>query len=425
MCRQVLRLQAHCHHPHFHNQLFGGFSQFSLAGDMLTSAMNGSMYTYELAPCFLLMEQELFGFLKGRLGWPHIEGIMGPGGSYANFLAIVSARFKAFPEVKAKGLWGLPRMRILSSEQGHYSIKKHAMACGLGTESVVPVPSDSQGRMVPAELDRLIREIVARGEAVIMVNATVGTTVLGANDPLAEVAGVCKAHGIWMHVDGAFGGTMVLSDRLRALLPGIELADSFTWDPHKGLEVPLQATVYVHRHAGVLRESNSAKAGYLFHRDRDSYDASLDTGDSTLQCGRHIDILKVWTYFKGKGTAAIAQGVETNHGNAQHAAKYAALHKERFELVAQPQSFACCFYYIPERMRGQERDAGFYQGLGRLAVKAKKLMLEQGRVMVGYSELPGNPHYFWRLITNNSANSPADVEFELEQIAGLMEQAAG
>lgn len=97
-----------------------------------------------------------------------------------------------------------------------------------------------------------------------------------------------------------------MSDKLLSLIPGLNLADSFTWDPHKAMDVPLQTTVYCHRHPGLLKKSNSAQAGYLFHRERESYDSSLDTGDGALQCGRHIDVMKLWTYFKGKGLKALS-----------------------------------------------------------------------------------------------------------------------
>jgi glutamate/tyrosine decarboxylase-like PLP-dependent enzyme len=100
-----------------------------------------------------------------------------------------------------------------------------------------------------------------------------------------------------------------VSDKLRSRIGNCDNVDSIAWDPHKALVVPLQATFFLCRHPGLMEKSNSTKADYLFHKERNSYDGSLDTGDRSLQCGRVIDILKVWTYLKGNGWKEIARHV--------------------------------------------------------------------------------------------------------------------
>ena len=100
-----------------------------------------------------------------------------------------------------------------------------------------------------------------------------------------------------------------MSDKLIGKIGSLKNVDSITFDPHKALVVPLQATFFMCKHANLMIETNSANADYLFHKERASYDGSLDVGDKTLQCGRVIDILKVWTYFKGNGWKNIAKQV--------------------------------------------------------------------------------------------------------------------
>lgn len=110
-------------------------------------------------------------------------------------------------------------------------------------------------------------------------------------------------------MDAAFGGAFFMSNKLRSKIGNCSNIDSVTWDPHKALVVPLQATFFLTKHLGLLEACNSTKADVVFHKYRNSYEQILDTGDKTLQCGRVIDILKCWTSFKGNGWKGIAQQV--------------------------------------------------------------------------------------------------------------------
>ncbi len=142
-------MQTKPYHPHFHNQLFGGFDQYSVLGAMMAPAINGSVYTYELAPCFTLMEYEVYDLFKKILGWQSVDGIFTPGGSFANFMAITTSRYAAKPSSKAKGN-GSQHLKIFTSETSHYSMKKGAHFCGIGEENVVYVKADENGRMIPS-----------------------------------------------------------------------------------------------------------------------------------------------------------------------------------------------------------------------------------------------------------------------------------
>ena len=134
-----------------------------------------------------------------------------------------------------------------------------------------------------------------------MVNATIGTTVVGAIDPVEPIAKICQKYKLWLHADAALGGPAFFNTSVHDKVKGHEMIDSITWDPHKTLQVPLQCSVFITKHLGVMAASNSMNAPYLFHKDRTNYSPSLDTGDKSLQCGRHIDIFKLWVYIKSRG----------------------------------------------------------------------------------------------------------------------------
>ena len=304
---KALKYQAKPYHPHFHNQLFGGFDQYSFAGALAIPAINGSIYTYEMAPCFTLMENSIWEHMRKVIGWEEIDGTMTPGGSFANFYAIHQARFREFPDVVKKGMIGLPPLKIFSSDCSHYSLRKGANLTGIGIDNVVKVPTDSVGRMIPAELEAKIKQEIENGSKPLMVNLTLGTTVEGVIDDIPALSDVCEKYGVWCHVDGALGGALLMSPALRKPLGSFAKVDSITFDPHKALVAPLQASFFLCKHRDMAKKCNSLQADYLFHKERASYKTTdLDVGDKQLMCGRTIDILKLWTYFKGNGWKGIA-----------------------------------------------------------------------------------------------------------------------
>ncbi|KAF2893120.1 hypothetical protein ILUMI_13053, partial [Ignelater luminosus] len=221
----VFATQCHCH-PHFFNQLSCGLDLVSMAGEWLTATANTNMFTYEIAPVFILMETVVMTHMREIIGkgWAEGDSIFAPGGSISNLYAFLAARHKMFPQYKEKGINALPGQLVMfTSDQSHYSIKSCASVCGLGTDNCVMVPTDIHGRLIPAELERLILERKAKGHIPFFVNATSGTTVLGAFDPISEIADICDKYNMWLHVDAAWGGGLLLSKKYRhPRLTGIE-----------------------------------------------------------------------------------------------------------------------------------------------------------------------------------------------------------
>ncbi len=123
----------------------------------MTPAINGSVFTYEISPCYTLMENYLYEHMRKLMGWEKIDGTMTPGGSFANFMGLQMARFKAHPEANKKGLYGLKPMKIMTSEVSHYSIKKGMILVGGGTDNIVYVKADASGRMIASELEKAIK----------------------------------------------------------------------------------------------------------------------------------------------------------------------------------------------------------------------------------------------------------------------------
>lgn len=226
-----------------------------LVSEMLLSALNTNAHVYQVSPVLTLIEKSVSTSLARLFysdfdgtAFPYAGGISQPGGSASNSTSLTIARNTLFPETKAKGIASLGKRLILfTSEHGHYSLEKAAQIQGLGSDSVRSVPVDEQGRMLPAELERLIEESLATGEeAPFYVNATAGTTVLGSYDPFDAIGDICQKYGLWMHVDASWGGAVAFSEELRReRLRGVEKADTIAFNPHKMLATPLTCSFLV------------------------------------------------------------------------------------------------------------------------------------------------------------------------------------
>uniref|UniRef100_A0A8C7DHL4 Glutamate decarboxylase 2 n=1 Tax=Oncorhynchus kisutch TaxID=8019 RepID=A0A8C7DHL4_ONCKI len=356
-CRATLKYAIKTAHPRYFNQLSTGLDMVGLAADWLTSTANTNMFTYEVAPVFVLLEYVTLKKMREIIGWEdgRGDGIFSPGGAISNMYAMLLARFKMFPEVKEKGMSSVPRLAAFTSEHSHFSIKKGAAALGIGTESVICIKADESGKMIPADLERKILEAKQKGFVPFFVSATAGTTVYGAFDPLIAISDICKKYQVWFHVDGAWGGSLIMSRMHKWKLDGVERSVlKLTWNPHKMMAVPLQCSALLVREEGLMQNCNQMHACYLFQQDK-HYDLSYDTGDKALQCGRHVDIFKLWLMWRAKGTI----GFEAQIDKCLELSEYLynkIKDREGYEMVfnGKPQHTNVCFWYLPPGMRYME-----------------------------------------------------------------------
>ncbi|KAK1902532.1 Glutamate decarboxylase 1 [Dissostichus eleginoides] len=394
-CRDTLKYGVRTGHPRFFNQLSTGLDIVGLAGEWLTSTANTNMFTYEIAPVFVLMEQLTLKKMREMVGWPNGEGdgIFSPGGAISNMYSVMIARYKYFPEVKTKGMSAAPRLVLFTSEHSHYSIKKACAALGFGTENLILLSTDKRGRVIPADLEAKVIEAKQKGYVPMFYN-------------------------MWLHVDGAWGGGLLMSRKHRHKLNGVERANSVTWNPHKMMGVPLQCSAVLVRERGLLQGCNSMCAGYLFQPDK-QYDTSYDTGDKAIQCGRHVDIFKFWLMWKAKGTVGFEQHIDKCLDLSAYL--YDKIkNREGYELVSEgePQHTNVCFWYIPPGLRGLPDGQERQERLHKVAPKIKAMMMESGTTMVGYQP-QGDKVNFFRMVISNHAATRSDIDFLIEEIERL------
>jgi glutamate/tyrosine decarboxylase-like PLP-dependent enzyme len=394
MIEKYLEYAVRTDNKQFLNQLYSGFNFPAFIGEVLTTLTNTSMYTYEVAPLATVIETQMIRLMNTYTGYTEGDGIFVSGGSNANLVAMFSARNRMVPESRFEGFDRNLKLTAFVNEQAHYSFDTAANVLGIGSKNVIKVKAGSDGRIIPAELEKAIEASLARGEKPFFVSATCATTLRGAYDPIDEMADICQKHNIWLHADGSFGGSVILSEQYRHLIQGIEKTDSFAWNPHKLMNIPLICSVLLVRKNGTLQNNiTDINADYIFH----DIDETEDLGKKSIQCGRRVDAVKLWFAWKYFGLDGYGQRIDNLIEMAHYAEEIVNSHIN-LELMAPRQSFTVCFRYIPQQ---NDDVSGF-----NLAVREK--LRKSGRSIVNFGYISGELTI--RLITANGLLTKADID---------------
>ena len=362
------------HRAEFMNPLWGGLSLPALAGEIIASATNNSMYTFELSPIATLIEQTVLKRMCEIVGFPDGFGTLTTGGSNGNMIGMLCAREHALPGSTKTGFDGSKMVAFVSAES-HYSVLMAANVIGIGHQNVVKVRCDEDGCMRPESLREEIEFAVKEGLTPFCVVATSGTTVRGAFDPLNDLAEIAHEHDLWLHVDAAWGGTCMFSPTHRKLMDGIQKADSICWDAHKMMGLPLICSTFLIKKPQVLRTlcGHANVAHYLFLDDAE-YD---DLGRYSLQCGRRNDALKLWLEWRVRGDAGWSKMVDQYVDHAAHLESSVREHPS-LELMSSRMWTNVCFRYAPE---GTEMD------LNELNGELRNRLIQEGIFMVSRSNI--------------------------------------
>ncbi|KZF22331.1 PLP-dependent transferase [Xylona heveae TC161] len=352
---RILKYSVNTWDQGFLDKLYASTNAVGVVSELILAVLNTNLHVFQVSPALTVVEKTTGRTLASLFGFtgPHAGGISQQGGSASNTTSIVIARNYLFPETKIEGN-GPRKFVLFTSQHGHYSLEKAAQICGFGSTNIWPVPVDAEGRMIPEQLEALVVKAKNEGCTPFYVNATAGTTVLGSYDLFDQIADICQAHGLWMHVDGSWGGPAVFSEKQKHKLKGAERADSLAVNPHKMLGVPVTCSFLLGQDLRKFHKANTLPAGYLFH-NTDSAEV-WDLADLTLQCGRRGDSLKLalgWIYYGKSGYAAqIDHAFDTAAYMAQRVAS-----SDKFALVSQnpPPCLQVCFYYVP--LRAEQRVA--------------------------------------------------------------------
>lgn len=299
----------HTNHPRHFGLFQPSLRKTGVIADALVAAYNPQVGAWWFSPAANEIEKHSLAFISKKFGFnpKEVFSSFTSGGSESTTTAVLCALTKHFPHYAMEGLIGFTgRPKIYVSSEAHDSIVKIAHQLGLGRCAISRIPTDSKQRL---DINLLTRQVVkdrSVKDKPFLVIATAGTTAGGAIDPLPELSQFCQSENLWLHVDAAWGGGFVFSDKTKTYFTGIEEADSVTWDPHKSLPIPLGAGYFLCKHKESVKRTFSVSASYV----PDEVEGQLDLYKMGLPWSRRFIGLKVFMVIAELGEEGLAQMIE-------------------------------------------------------------------------------------------------------------------
>jgi aromatic-L-amino-acid decarboxylase len=380
--RIVMPGMTHWNHPGFLAYFSITGSGPGILGELLSAAFNINAMLWKTCPSATELEQTVLAWLRQMMGLPDsFWGILYDTASVSTFHALAAAREALHPDIRRKGMAGradLPPMRVYCSEQAHSSVDKAVIALGLGLEGISKIPVDDDFRMIPERLAEAVRTDRSAGIRPLGVVATVGTTSTTSIDPVPEIADICREHGIWLHVDAAYGGTAAIVPEYRHVLSGVENADSMVVNPHKWLFVPIDCSAFFTRKPGMLKQAFSLVAEYLRTPEDREVENLMDYG---LQLGRRFRALKLWFVMRYFGRQGLIRRIRNHISLTKSMAGWIENHSD-FQLMAPVPFSTICFRACPPGIK-DEND------LDRLNERLLNAVNDSRRIYLSHTKLRG------------------------------------
>jgi aromatic-L-amino-acid/L-tryptophan decarboxylase len=376
-------------HPRFFARIGSPGNYVSVLADAASAGFNVFAGSWTGGAGATTVELTVLDWLRGVCGLPEgTDGVLVSGGSVGTIVALAAAR--------TARLGGRPDRAavVYASEHAHASVARALSVLGFAAEQLRRLPADEDFRL-PAEAVRAaVEEDAAAGRRPFCVVATAGTTSTGSVDPLPALAELCAAHGLWLHVDGAYGAPAALCERGRSALAGLDRADSLVLDPHKWLFQPYEIGCVLVREPGLLERTFALDGAYL----RDTTGGEVEFRDRSLQLTRGGRALKLWLSVQVFGLAAFRDAVDHGIALAEHAE---ALLRERpaWEVVSPARLAVVCF-----RHRGDDA----------LQDRIAAAMVRDGYAAPSTTELGGR--VVLRLCTINPRTSFEEIARTIERM---------
>ena len=393
-------------HPRFMGYITSSAAPLGALGDLLAAAVNPNVGGWELSPAASEIEAQTVRWVAELVGYPAgAGGLLVSGGNMANFVCFLAGRRAMLGDsARTTGLaeMGGGRVRIYASAGTHTWIQKAADLFGFGTDAIRWIPTDAAQRLRVDLLRERLRDDLAAGDRPIMVVGTAGTVSTGAVDPLRELAGVCKEHGLWFHVDGAYGAPAAVLPDAPDDLHALALADSLAVDPHKWLYAPIEAGCALVREPGRLPEAFGYTPTY-YRFETEGEEPPINYYELGLQNTRGFRALKVWLALRQAGREGYVRMIGDDCRLA------AALHRavgEHPELEAGTLGLSIAtFRYVPrDLVPGDAADAAYLDALNEALLARLKT---GGELFVTNAVLDG--HFWLRACIVNFRTTEADV----------------
>lgn len=395
---------VHIHSPRYVGHQVTATLPTAVLSALVDALLNNSGAIHEMGMSVNAQERIVTNWFSKHLGYDKESyGIITSGGTLANLTALLTARAVKAPEdVWKEGTKS--RLALMVSEQAHYCVDRAAKVMGLGDAGVIKVPTDVNFCMKTEVLEDLLAKAKTDGLHVFAIVGSACTTSTGSYDDLEKIADFAEKHNIWFHADGAHGGVVVLSEKYKHLVKGINRTDSVIADFHKMLLIPSLTTGVFYKKPKDSYQTFAQKASYLFaEADEDWY----NSGKRTFECTKPTMVSRVYSVLRTHGEEVFTDAVDYLYDLG---ATFATMIRQNpnFELAHEPKTNIVCFRFIGK----SEND------LNVLNQKIRQNLLENGRFYLVSTVLKGN--YYLRV----SLMNPLTTEKELEELLTLIENYA-
>ena len=408
--RVVVPGMTHWNHPGWMAYFPCNNSPPSILGEMLTAAMGAQGMSWATSPAATELEQTVMDWVRQMLGLPtSFTGVIQDTASTATLVALLTARERATGFAsgdRGLGAAGAP-LTVYTSREAHSSVDKAVKLAGYGLDHLRHIATDAAFALLPSELERAIASDMAAGLTPACVVASIGTTSSTAVDPVADIAEICRRHGIWLHVDAAYAGTAALVPELRSAFAGVEGADSFVFNPHKWMLTNFDCTGYFVRDREALLRTFQTTPEYL----RTAQDPEVvNYRNWGIQLGRRFRALKLWFVIRSYGVEGLRAMIREHVALARELSTWIAA-RDDFEVLA-PVPFALvCFRYRPA---GQSEDE-----VDRLNQRLLERVNATRRFHLNHTRLGGK--YAIRLVVGQRTTGREQVEAVWREIQRAIE----
>lgn len=346
---------THWQHPRFFAYFPANSSPPSVLAEMLTATFAVNAMLWQTSPAATELEVRVLDWLRQAVGLPEgFRGVIQSTASEATLCALLAARErKSGFRAREEGLFGLPRMVVYASEEAHSSVEKAAMIAGFGRSGLRRIPVDEELAMDPEALERAVRADLDQGLVPCCVVATLGTTGSGAFDPLSAIGEICRRFDLYYHIDAAWAGSALILPEWRHLGEGMELADSFVFNPHKWLLTNFDCSAHFLRQPEELVRALSVLPLYLHTREHGKV---VDYRDWGIPLGRRFRALKLWFVLRSYGLEGLRAVLRRHIALAEELAARIRAEPD-FELTTGPQLALLTFRYRPSWADPEALDA--------------------------------------------------------------------
>jgi aromatic-L-amino-acid decarboxylase len=404
---------THWQHPSFFAYFPANNSPPSLLGEMLTATLGAQCMSWQTSPAAAELEERVMQWLRKMIGLPEsFTGVIQDTASTATLCSILTAREQVSNyEINRRGFSGNPAYAVYCSEETHSSIEKAVRIAGIGADNLRKVGVDSDFALRPQALRETITKDRDEGIVPLCVVATLGTTGSTAIDPLAEIGAICRDLGVWLHVDAAYAGAALLLPEMRRISDGVELADTFVFNPHKWMFTNFDCSAYFVKDKVALVRTFEILPEYL----KTSEDARVNNyRDWGIQLGRRFRALKLWFVIRSYGVNGLREKVREHIALAQRLAGWIE-RTEDFELLAPGPLNLICFRYKPSGVTNLETLNSLNESLlnevnstGKLYLTHTKLAGAYAiRMAVGQTRVnKDDVEEAWRIIQDTARRTP-------------------